>query len=161
MNKWILFSLFVVLLFSGCSKDEPAPLPSLKKIETPEGIVGLYSGRLPCDSCKANMVNVELKEDSTAVVVQSIAQGESMDSIQTDTLQGTYSLSEDKLTMVLSNGQVRWIFQKGSYGSFSLLTGAGTVYVDQEGFKAELIRIYTAPKKVLDSAAAVQDSSSR
>jgi len=107
------------------------------------------------------MVNVELKEDSTAVVVQSIAQGESMDSIQTDTLQGTYSLSEDKLTMVLSNGQVRWIFQKGSYGSFSLLTGAGTVYVDQEGFKAELIRIYTAPKKVLDSAAAVQDSSSR
>ena len=156
---WLLLS--VAVLFVGCSKDEPAPLPPLKKIETPEGVVGLYSGRLPCDSCKANMVKVELKEDSSAVVVQSIALGVTSDSIQTDTLQGTYSLSGDKLTMELSNGLVRWVFQKGSYGSFSLLTGAGTVYTDQEGFKAELIRIYTAPKKVLDSTTTVQDSGSR
>lgn len=156
---WLLLSAAV--LFMGCSKDEPASLPPLKKIETPEGIVGLYSGRLPCDSCKVNMVKVELKEDSSAVVVQSIAQGATLDSIKTDTLQGTYSLSEDKLTMVLSNGLVRWVFQKGSYNSFSLLTGAGTVYTDQEGFKAELIRIYSAPEKALDSTAAVQDSSRR
>jgi hypothetical protein len=156
---WLLLSAVVLLV--GCSKDEPAPLPPLKKMEMPESIVGLYSGRLPCDNCKANMVKVELKEDSSAVVVQSIAQGTTLDSIQTDTLQGTYSLLEDKLTMVLSNGQIRWVFQKGSYNSFTLLTGAGTVYTDQEGFKAELIRIYSAPKKALDSTAAVQDSGSR
>lgn len=98
------------------------------------------------------MVKVELKEDSSAVVIQNIAMGTTQDSIQADTLQGTFSLSDDKLTLVLSNGQVRWIFQKGSYGSFSLLTGAGTVYTDQEGFRAELVRIYTNPlRKKVDS----------
>ena len=147
MRNLVWTSLLLALLFVGCSKEEPASLPPLKKIETPEGVVGLYSGRLPCDRCRANMVKVELKEDSSAVVVQSIVQGATPDSIQTDTLQGNFSLSGDKLTMVLSNGQIRWVFQKGSYGSFSLLTGAGTVYTDQDGFKSELIRIYTTPKK--------------
>jgi hypothetical protein len=47
--------------------------------------------------------------------------------------------------MELSEGKVRYRFQQGSYGSLALLTGAGTVYKDQDGFKAELIRIYINP----------------
>ena len=141
--SWIL--LFGLFLFFGCSKEEPAPLPPLKKIDVPEGIVGLYAGRLPCDNCKANMVKVELNEDSTALVLQRIV----TDSLETepkiDTLHGNYSLNGDILSLNLSENSVHWKFKKGNHGSFALLTGAGTLYTDQDGFKAELIRIYVNP----------------
>ena len=145
ISRWILlFGLFVLF---GCSKEEsaPAPLPPLKKIEVPEGVVGFYSGRLPCDSCMANMVKVQLKEDSSVVFIRSIARGSTPDSIDTDTLSGRFAMAGDKMSMELSEGTVRYHFQQGSYGSFALLTGAGTVYKDQDGFKAELIRIYINP----------------
>ena len=145
ISRWILlFGLFVLF---GCSKEEsaPAPLPPLKKIEVPEGVVGFYSGRLPCDSCMANMVKVQLKEDSSVVFIRSIARGSTPDSIDTDTLSGRFTMAGDKMTMELSEGKVRYHFQQGSYGSFALLTGAGTVYRDQDGFKAELIRVYINP----------------
>ena len=163
ISRWILlFGLFVLF---GCSKEESAPatLPPLKKIEVPEGVVGLYSGRLPCDSCMANMVKVQLKEDSSVVFIRSIARGSTSDSIDTDTLSGRFTMAGDKLSMELSEGKVRYHFQQGSYGSFALLTGAGTVYKDQDGFKAELIRIYINPLRTADdttkadSAKAVED----
>ena len=147
ISRWILlFGLFVLF---GCSKEESAPaaLPPLKKIEVPEGVVGFYSGRLPCDSCMANMVKVQLKEDSSVVFIRSIARGSTPDSIDTDTLSGRFTMAGDKMTMELSEGKVRYHFQQGSYGSFALLTGAGTVYKDQDGFKAELIKIYINPMR--------------
>lgn len=143
ISSWILLlGLFVLL---GCSKEEQAPLPPLKKIEVPEGVVGFYSGRLPCDNCKGNVVKAELKEDSSVVFIQNIVRGSTPDSVETDTLSGRYSLEGDKLSMELSEGKIRYRFQQGSYGSLALLTGAGTVYKDQDGFKAELIRIYINP----------------
>lgn len=143
ISSWILLlGLFVLL---GCSKEEQAPLPPLKKIEVPEGVVGFYSGRLPCDNCKGNVVKAELKEDSSVVFIQNIVRGSTPDSVETDTLSGRFTFDGDKLSMELSEGKVRYRFQQGSYGSLALLTGAGTVYKDQDGFKAELIRIYINP----------------
>ncbi|MBR2074836.1 MAG: copper resistance protein NlpE N-terminal domain-containing protein [Fibrobacter sp.] len=143
ISSWILLlGLFVLL---GCSKEEQAPLPPLKKIEVPEGVVGFYSGRLPCDNCKGNVVKAELKEDSSVVFIQNIVRGSTPDSVKTDTLSGRFTFDGDRLSMELSEGKVRYRFQQGSYGSLALLTGAGTVYKDQDGFKAELIRIYINP----------------
>ena len=142
-SSWILLlGLFVLL---GCSKEEQAPLPPLKKIEVPDGVVGFYSGRLPCDNCKGNVVKAELKEDSSVVFIQNIVRGSTPDSVETDTLSGRFTFDGDKLSIELSEGKVRYRFQQGSYGSLALLTGAGTVYKDQDGFKAELIRIYINP----------------
>ncbi len=143
ISSWILLlGLFMLL---GCSKEEQAPLPPLKKIEVPEGVVGFYSGRLPCDNCKGKVVKAELKEDSSVVFIQNIVRGSTPDSVETDTLSGRFIFDGDKLSMELSEGKVRYRFQQGSYGSLALLTGAGTVYKDQDGFKAELIRIYINP----------------
>jgi len=143
ISSWILLlGLFVLL---GCSKEEQAPLPPLKKIEVPEGVVGFYSGRLPCDNCKGNVVKAELKEDSSVVFISNIVRGSTPDSVETDTLSGRFTFDGDKLSMELSEGKIRYRFQQGSYGSLALLTGAGTVYKDQDGFKAELIRIYINP----------------
>lgn len=143
ISSWILLlGLFVLL---GCSKEEQAPLPPLKKIEVPEGVVGFYSGRLPCDNCKGNVVKAELKGDSSVVFIQNIVRGSTPDSVETDTLSGRFTFDGDKLSMELSEGKVRYRFQQGSYGSLALLTGAGTIYKDQDGFKAELIRIYINP----------------
>ena len=143
ISSWILLlGLFVLL---GCSKEEQAPLPPLKKIEVPEGVVGFYSGRLPCDNCKGKVVKAELKEDSSVVFIQNIVRGSTPDSVETDTLSGRFTFDGEKLSMELSEGKVRYRFQQGSYGSLALLTGAGTVYKDQDGFKAELIRIYINP----------------
>lgn len=150
ISSWILLlGLFVLL---GCSKEEQAPLPPLKKIEVPEGVVGFYSGRLPCDNCKGNVVKAELKEDSSVVFIQNIVRGSTPDSVETDTLSGRFTFDGDKLSMELSEGKVRYRFQQGSYGSLALLTGAGTIYKDQDGFKAELIRIYINPlRKTADA----------
>ena len=150
ISSWILLlGLFVLL---GCSKEEQTPLPPLKKIEVPEGVVGFYSGRLPCDNCKGNVVKAELKEDSSVVFIQNIVRGSTPDSVETDTLSGRFTFDGDKLSMELSEGKVRYRFQQGSYGSLALLTGAGTVYKDQDGFKAELIRIYINPlRKTADT----------
>ena len=143
ISSWILLlGLFVLL---GCSKEEQAPLPPLKKIEVPEGVVGFYSGRLPCDNCKGKVVKAELKEDSSVVFIQNIVRGSTPDSVETDTLSGRFTFDGERLSMELSEGKVRYRFQQGSYGSLALLTGAGTVYKDQDGFKAELIRIYINP----------------
>ena len=99
MSRWIL--LFGLFLLLGCSKEEsaPAPLPPLKKIEVPEGAVGFYSGRLPCDNCKAKVVKAQLKEDSSVVFIQNMIRGATPDSIDTDTLLGRFTMAGDKMTM--------------------------------------------------------------
>lgn len=132
---------FALTLVVGCSKEEPAPLPDLPKVEVPEGLVGLYSGRLPCDNCKARMVRMVLSEDSTVSFVQTFV----TDTMKTDSLKGKFSLDSGKVTIDIENGpQMKFLVEKS--GSLSMLTGSGTMYVDQDSMKADLIRIYNVPK---------------
>ena len=122
--KGLLLGCALCVPFTACSKEEPAPLPDLPKVEIPEGLPGLYSGRLPCENCKARGVRMELAEDSTLLFIQTII---------TDTVK-----VDDGLHLN---------FAVEKYGALSMLTGAGTVYLDENGMKADLIKIITAPKK--------------
>lgn len=148
MNVNILKNLFRGLVFClaftllvGCSKEEPAPLPDLPKVELPKGLAGLYSGRLPCENCKVRMVQMTLAEDSTLVFKQTIR----TDTMKTDSLKGKYSFSDGKVSVEIEDGtHLNFLVEKS--GALSMLTGAGTVYVDENGMKADLIRIYNMPK---------------
>ena len=146
MNKTIfkgfIASLFSLAVLSGCSQEkESAPLPDLPKVELPEGLAGLYSGRLPCDNCKMRMVRMELAEDSTASVIETVL----TDTSKVDSLQGKYSTVDGTVKVELANG-AKWNFKVGKSGALSLLTGAGTVYKDENDLPADLIRIINKPK---------------
>ena len=138
----LLFGLFSAVVLSGCSQEkESAPLPDLPKVELPEGLAGLYSGRLPCDNCKMRMVRMELAEDSTASVIETVL----TDTSKVDTLQGKYAAADGTVKVELANG-AKWNFKVGKSGALSLLTGAGTVYKDENDLPADLIRIINKPK---------------
>lgn len=136
MKKLFLIAVSCCVFFVGCSKEEPAELPALKPVELPKNTEGFYSGRLPCEECKARMVRLELAEDSSAVLVQTIV----TDSMKVDTLKGTYSVEGGIVSIALSEG-TGMKFLRDSLGNMALLTGAGTVYEDADGVKAELVRI--------------------
>ena len=140
--KGLLLGCALCVPFAACSKEEPAPLPDLPKVEIPEGLPGLYSGRLPCENCKARGVRMELAEDSTLLFIQTII----TDTAKVDSLKGKYSFSDGKVAVVLDDG-LHLNFAVEKYGALSMLTGAGTVYLDENGMKADLIKIITAPKK--------------
>lgn len=142
MKRFCIIAVLASVFFVGCSKEEPAPLPALKPIELPSGVVGQYSGRLPCDSCKARMIRMTLAEDSSVVAVETVVN----DSMVVDTLKGVFSFAEDKVTISLSEGQLKWAFNRDATGNMVFLTGAGTVYQDDDGMEAKLIRIFAGPK---------------
>ncbi|MCR5378167.1 MAG: copper resistance protein NlpE N-terminal domain-containing protein [Fibrobacter sp.] len=151
MKKLCLLVIAMGILFVGCSKEEPAPLPPLKPVELPKGTAGLYSGRMPCDNCKALMVRLTLGEDSSATAVKTLV----TDSMKVDSLKGSYSVLNETLSVALSEGSVKWNFKLDATGNLVMLTSAGTVYEDADGVKIELIRIYTKPKvKVADTTSA-------
>jgi hypothetical protein len=137
----LLAGLFSLSMLAGCENEKPAPLPDLPKVELPKGLAGLYSGRLPCDNCKVRMVRMELAEDSTVSVIETVL----TDTTKTDTLQGKYTQNANVISVELGNG-VKWNFAPGNSGALSLLTGAGTVYKDENGLPADLIRIINKPK---------------
>ena len=129
-------------MFSACSQEEKnAPLPDLPKVELPKGLAGLYVGRLPCDNCKARMVRMEIAEDSSVSVVETVI----LDTAKADSLKGRFSQVEGKVVVALDNG-AKWNFQVGNSGALSLLTGTGEVYRDENGMPADLIRIINKPK---------------
>lgn len=142
MTRLYLLFAIVGILLVGCSKEEPAPLPPLKAVELPSGVSGEYSGRLPCDACKANLVRVRLMDDSSAVVVRTIV----ADDKKVDTLTGSYSVSSEKVTLIFSEKSEKWQFKLINSGNMALLTGTGDVYVDADSMKAELIRIISSSK---------------
>lgn len=144
MKRIVLATLCMGLFLAGCEKEaeKPAALPELPKVEIPEGVVGFYAGRLPCDNCKMKMVRMELLADSSVSVVQSIM----TDSVKTDTLAGKFAMDSGKVAVTLSEG-THWKFQVEKSGALSLLTGAGTVYQDENGMKVDLIRILNVPSK--------------
>lgn len=141
MRKFIWTGLALSLLFAACSKEEQAPLPDLPKVSMPEGVVGNYSGRLPCENCKSLMAKMALLEDSSAVVVQTLF----AETTTTDTLKGTFSCEPGKVLVTLGEGK-KLNFQVGKSGALSLLTGAGTVYEFSDGMPADFIRILKQPK---------------
>ena len=59
---------------------------------------------------------------------------------------GRFSIDSGKVAVALSEG-TRWNFQVEKSGSLSLLTGAGTVYEDENGVRVDLIRILNLPSQ--------------
>ncbi|WP_290743466.1 copper resistance protein NlpE N-terminal domain-containing protein [Fibrobacter sp. UBA4309] len=143
MKKIFLIAVSCCVFFVGCSKEESKPLPPLEKVALPESVIGMYSGKLPCDNCKARMVRLVLAEDSSVTAVQTVV----TDSMKTDTLRGSFSMNGDVLTLSLSEGSVNMKFKRDSLGNMALLTGAGTVYEDADGMKFDMIRILVPMKK--------------
>ena len=87
------------------------------------------------------MVRMELAEDSTASVIETVL----TDTSKVDSLQGKYSQADGTVKVELANG-AKWNFKVGKSGALSLLTGAGTVYKDENDLPADLIRIINKPK---------------
>ena len=149
MKKLLMMAAVGCVLFVGCSKEEaPAPLPALKPVELPKNTAGFYSGRLPCDDCKMRMARMELAEDSSATVVQTIV----TDSMNTDTLKGTYAVNGEELSLSIPDAAMNLKFRRDSLGNMALLTGAGTIYEDADGTRFEMIRILVPAKKLTQPA---------
>lgn len=142
MKKILWCAALLGCVFVGCSKEEQAPLPPLGKVALPETVSGFYAGTLPCSNCKARMVQVTLADDSTATVIQTLV----TETTKVDTLQGTFSVAAENVTVVLGEGGEKWNLRRDASGNMALLTGAGTVYEDEDGLKAELIRIHKVIK---------------
>ena len=132
-----LLSLCAVALMVGCSQEKSEPLPDLPPIELPKEVPGLYSGRLPCDDCTARMVRVALSEDMKATVVQTVVR----DSMEVDTLHGSYVVTDSAVTITLSNG-AHWNYKRIKFGNLRYMTSAGTAYEDKDGLHADLVKIY-------------------
>lgn len=89
------------------------------------------------------MIRMELAEDSSAVVVQTIV----TDSMKTDTLKGTFAVNGDELALSIPDASMNLKFKRDSLGNMALMTGAGTVYEDADGTRFEMIRILVPTKK--------------
>ena len=147
----VVLPLFAVLVMASCEEDEKSdPLPNLPSIEIPKEVPGLYSGSLPCDDCTSRMVRMTLGEDSSVEAIQLILR----DTMETDSLKGTYSASDSTILVTLEGGKGHWNFKRAKFGNLQYMTAAGTVYEDKDGMTAELIRIFKVKPKTLakDSA---------
>lgn len=133
----------VALFATACSEEKTEPLPDLPPVELPKELPGLYSGRMPCDDCTTKMIRMNLNEDMSVVVVQTKIQ----DTLTTDTLKGTYEVTDSTVKVSLSDNSIHWNYKRGSMGSLSYLTSNGAVYEDENGMRADLIRIFKSPVK--------------
>ena len=145
--------LLAVFALMACEEEEKsAPLPDLPPIEIPKDVPGLYSGSLPCDDCTSRMVRMTLGEDSSVEAIQLVLK----DTMETDSLKGTYSITDSTIKVTLEGDKGHWNFKRAKFGNLQYMTAAGTVYEDKDGMKSELIRIFkVAPKtaaKKTDSA---------
>ena len=154
-GKKLLFSLCAVALFVACSEEKSEPLPDLPPVEIPKDVPGLYSGRLPCDDCTSRMVRMTLSEDSSVVATQLTLR----DTMVTDTLRGTYVVTDSSIKISLSDNQLHWNFKRIKFGNLRYMTSAGVPYEDKDGLHADFTRIYKAPLKPVASNSAEPDSS--
>ena len=132
-----------VFVLASCEEEKSEPLPDLPPIEIPKEVPGLYSGRLPCDDCTSRMVRMTLGEDSSVEAIQLILR----DTMETDSLKGTYSVSDSSIKVTLEGDKGHWNFKRAKFGNLHYMTAAGTVYEDKDGLKAEMIRIFKVPVK--------------
>lgn len=117
-------------------------MPPLKPVAVPEGVVGMYSGNMPCDACKALIFRAFLTEDSTARILRSTVN----EKVEVDTLSGKFVVNGEKVSLILSDGQLKFEFLRNKMGNLSLLNGAGAVYENADGQKFDLVKIYSQQK---------------
>ena len=142
--------LLAVFALMACEEEKSEPMPDLPPIEIPKDVPGLYSGSLPCDDCTSRMVRMTLGEDNTVEAIQLILK----DSMTTDSLKGTYSVTDSTIKVTLAGDKGHWNFKRAKFGNLQYMTAAGTVYEDKDGMTAELIRIFKVKPKTFakDSA---------
>lgn len=141
-----LLPVGMALLISSCSEEKSEPLPELPPVELPKDVTGLYSGSIPCDDCTMKALRITLNEDSTVNAVQTRV----TDSMQVDSLKGVFSVVDSSIRIVLpsaseSADSVHWNFKRSASGNLVYMNSAGQFYEDENGRRAELFRIMTAP----------------
>ena len=137
--------LLAVFALMACEEEKSEPLPDLPPIEIPKDVPGLYSGSLPCDDCTSRMVRMTLGEDSSVEAIQLVLK----DTMETDSLKGTYAVTDSTIKVSLEGGKGHWNFKRTKFGNLQYMTAAGTVYEDKDGMKSELIRIFKVKPKTL------------
>ena len=153
----VFLPVAVVFSLMACSEEKSEPLPDLPPIEIPKEVPGVYSGSLPCDDCTSRMVKISLAENHSAEVVQLTLR----DTMESDTLVGTYAVTDSAIKISLSEDKVHWNFKRIKFGNLRYMTSAGVPYEDKDGLHADLIRIFKVPLKPIkdSSKSAVVDSS--
>ena len=137
--------LLAVFALTACEEEKSEPLPDLPPIEIPKDVPGLYSGSLPCDDCTSRMVRMTLGEDSSVEAIQLVLR----DTMETDSLKGTYAVTDSTIKVSLEGGKGHWNFKRTKFGNLQYMTAAGTVYEDKDGMKSELIRIFKVKPKTI------------
>ena len=148
------FSFFAAFSLIACGEEKKSePLPDLPPIEIPKEVPALYSGKLPCDDCTSRMLRMTLGEDNSVEAVQVILR----DTMTTDTLKGTYVVTDSTIKVSLSGDSQHWNFKRAKFGNLTYMTAAGTIYKDEDGMTADLIRIFKAKPIKTDSAEAPKE----
>ncbi len=129
-------------LFVACSEEKSEPLPELPPVEIPADVFGFYSGRLPCDDCNQRGVDMDLFNDGKVQVVQTTLK----DSVQVDTLRGTFVFADSIVKMNLSDNTIHWAFKRDRVGNLAFMK-SGEIYRDADGMKAVMVRFYKKIKK--------------
>ena len=137
--------LLAVFALMACEEEKSAPLPDLPAIEIPKDVPGLYSGRLPCDDCTSRMVRMTLGEDNSVEAIQLVLK----DTMETDSLKGTYAVTDSTIKVTLEGDKGHWNFKRAKFGNLQYMTAAGTVYEHKDGMTAELIRIFKVKPKTI------------
>ncbi|MCF0215022.1 MAG: hypothetical protein HUK21_00935 [Fibrobacteraceae bacterium] len=146
MNKRILFMLlaFGALFLISCTKeDEQKTLPELPKVEKP-ALVGNYTGKMPDEEWEKRMVRLSLLDSGKVVWMETLVKGET---VKQDTLLGLYKVENDSILLLNLNENREFRFKITPIGSLYFMTGAGTVYKDENGLPAGFIHIFDNPKK--------------
>ena len=78
-----------------------------------------------------------LLEDGTAQIVQKTLK----DSVQVDTLRGTFVFADSIVKVSLSDNSIQWAFKRDRVGNLAFMK-LGDVYRDADGMKAVLVRFY-------------------
>lgn len=142
MKNALVCALALCGFWWGCSEEKSERLPDLPPVEVPTGVVGFYSGRMPCDQCQMHMVQMRLESDSVAHVKETLV----TESTSEDSLRGKFSVSGDVVSVTFDSSDKRWSFKRNKLGNLVLLTGSGTEYEDEDGLKVKLVRIYEYKK---------------
>ena len=120
--------LLAVFALMACEEEKSAPLPDL-----------------PCDDCTSRMVRMTLGEDNSVEAIQLVLK----DTMETDSLKGTYAVTDSTIKVTLEGDKGHWNFKRAKFGNLQYMTAAGTVYEDKDGMTAELIRIFKVKPKTI------------
>lgn len=138
---YVLAAIFCGL-FVGCSEEKKEPLPDLPPVEIPADVFGYYMGKMPCDDCKQRVLEMDLLNDGSAQVIESVLK----DSLHVDTLHGTFVYADSIVKLSFTENNAAWAFKRDRVGNLALMK-FGSVYRDAEGMKAVLVRFYKKIKK--------------